>query len=428
MVRADVLSDLLAKQYDAKSLSDEVVDSLLNGGKVVSDDEKYLPQYRYDLRHENEHKMFRHSFAANYYLWDKHKSERIAVSDTLIRDAAVSPNGQYVVYGKGQDLYIYKVLYKSEVPILEDSYKAGQDIFYGLSDWLYEEEFGITRMFWFSPESKQVAFVRLDERQVPAFAWQTYLDKQYPDMESLRYPKAGAVNATATVCVYDISTKGIRTMQLPEMTDSYIPRLRWRSEEELVIERLSRDQNQLEVYVANPKSTVCTLLYKEKSDNRYVDYALWDEWQWLSDGRIILMSEKDGWRSLYLYSAQGVEQKRLTPEGIDVTAVLGKDEKSGMVYYQAAPIPSERQLYAVNLKSGKINCMTEGSGVHSAWWAKDGKMAIETYQSDTRINHYTLYSVTNGTWKELPAPAEIQTINDKNDSIQRAYEVLNLPQ
>lgn len=424
--RADLLRDILTRQYEAKNLSAQTQDSLLNTHQV-SDEEKYLPQYRYDLRHENEHKMFRHSFAANYFLWDKNKNERIAISDTLIRDARMSPNGQYVVYGKGQDLYIYKVLYKSEVPILEDAYKKGQDIFYGLSDWLYEEEFGITCMFAFSPDSKQVAFVRLDEQPVPTFSWQTYTNQQYPEMESLRYPKAGAMNAVATVCVYDISTKGIRTMKMPEMSESYIPRLRWRSEEELVVERLSRDQNQLEVWVANPKSTICTLLYKEKSDHQYIDYALFDEWQWLSDGRMVVLSEKDGWRSLYLYSAQGVEQKRLTPAGIDVTAVLGMEEKTGVVYYQAAPVPSERQLYAVGLKSGKISLLTQGAGVHSAVLSKDGHSAIACYQSETQINHYTLYSVNNGTWKELPSPAEIQTLNAQNDSIQTAYLAMNLP-
>jgi len=428
MARADVLSDILTKQYEAKTLSEETVDSLLRGNVVLSDDEQYLPQYRYALRYENKTKMFRHSFAANYYLWDKHKSERIPVSDTLIRDAALSPNGQYIVYGKGQDLYIYKVLYKTEVPILEDTYRKGQDVFYGLSDWLYEEEFGITRLFAFSPESKQVAFVRLDEQQVPAFQWQNYLNMQYPTMSDLRYPKAGAMNASASVCVYDISTKGIRTMKLPPMEDAYIPRLTWRSEEELVIERIARDQNQMQVFVANPKSTVCSLLYKEKSDNQYIDYALFDSWQWLTDGRMVLLSEKDEWRSLYLYSSQGVEQKRLTPANIDVTAVYAVDEKTGVAYFQAATVPSERHIYAVNLKSGKISQLSVGAGIHSAKWAKDGKKAIETYQSEMQINRYTLYTVNNGSWKAAELPAEIATINSKNDSIQQAYLALHLPQ
>jgi len=428
MTQADVLSNIVTRQYEAKTLSDAMIDSLLQGSVVLGEADTYLPQNRYELRYENEQKMFRHSFAADYYLWDKKKNEKINVSDTLIRDAQLSPNGQYIVYGKGQDLYIYKVLYKSEVAILEDSYKNGQDVFYGLSDWLYEEEFGITRLFWFSPESKQVAFVRLDEVEVPTFSWQTYLGQQYPGLKSLRYPKSGCENARASVCVYDISTKGIRTMRLPEKDDAYIPRLTWRSEEELVIERISRDQNQMQVYLANPKSTVCTPLYQEKSESCYVDYELYDSWQWLSDGRFIVLSEKNGWKQLYLYSAQGVEQKVLTPDGIDVTAVYAVDEKSGTIYYQAASVPSERQLFAVNMKSGKITQLSQGAGIYSAWWAKDGKMAIECYQSETQINHYTQYQVNGASWKALgDQPQEISTVNARNDSIQKAYEALNLP-
>jgi len=428
VAHADVLHDIVTKQYEAKTLSVSVVDSLLADKMELEEAETFLPQYRYDLRYENEQKMFRHSFVANYYMWDKKKNEKISISDTLVRDAQVSPNGQYVVYGKGQDLYIYKVLYQSEVPILEDTYRKGQNVFYGLSDWLYEEEFGVTGLFAFSPESKQVAFVRLDEVEVPTFSWQTYLDKQYPGMKSLRYPKVGCPNARASVCVYDISTKGVRTIKMPDKDDAYIPRLKWRSEDELVVERINRDQNQLDVFYVNPKSTVCTPLYTEKSETCFIDYSLFDAWQWLSDGRFVMLSEKDGWRQLYLYSAQGTEQKALTPAGMDVTAVYGVDEKAGVVYYQAAPVPCERQIFSVNFKSGKTIQLSEGAGTHSAKWAKNGKMAIETYQSETQINHYTLYSVANGSWKVATQPEVINTTNATNDSIQVAYEALNLPQ
>jgi len=432
LVQADVLHDIVTKQYEARTLSSLQMDSMLAGSERLDEAETFLPQYRYELRKENEQKMFRHSFVADYYLWDKKKNAKIAISDTLIRDAEVSPNGQYVAYGKGQDLYIYKVLYKSEVPILEDSYRKGQDVFYGLSDWLYEEEFGITRMFWFSPESKQVAFVRLDEGEVPTFGWQTWLGEQYPRTRSLRYPKAGCQNAQASVCVYDISTKGVRTMRLPEMKDAYVPRLTWRSEEELVIERVSRDQNQLEVFVANPKSTVCTPIYTEKSEQYFVDYALFDSWQWLTDGRMVVLSEKGGWRQLYVYSSQGVEQKVLTPEGIDVTAVYGVDEKAGVVYFQAAAKPSERQIYAVHMKSGKLTQLSEGAGIHSMVIGSNGekgKMAIASYESETQIRHYMQYSLSGSSWKALSnQPEQLVDINLKNDSIQKAWEALQMPQ
>ncbi|MCQ2339334.1 MAG: S9 family peptidase [Paludibacteraceae bacterium] len=428
--KADILDEIINRQFDSKALGEAVLDSILNDKQKLSDDEALLPQNRYGIGCENKQKMFRNSFWANYYLIDHKKNERIPLCDTLVRDAAMSPNGQYIVYGKGQDLYIYKTLYKTEVAITQNGMNGNPvDVFNGVSDWLYEEEFGITRLFSFSPDSKLVAFVRLDEQNVPTFTWQVYRDKQYPEAQSLRYPKAGQPNAKASVCVYDISTKGIRTMKLPAMDEAYIPRLAWRQvgeEYELIIERINRDQNQMEVFVANPKSTVCTILYKEKSDRYYIDYAHFDQWQWLSDGRFIALSEKNGWRQLFLHSAQGAEQKKLTPAEMDVTRVYGMDEKSGVVYYEAAPKAAERQAYAVNIKTAKSTRLTSGDGMHSLTFAKNMKRAADFYQNIHQAGQYTLYDVLADRLKAVSTNA-FDAINTLNKDRQTAWEATGLP-
>ncbi|MCQ2311355.1 MAG: S9 family peptidase [Paludibacteraceae bacterium] len=421
--QADLLTDLLDKKYDAKTLTQEQMDSLLNNTQEMTVDEMLLPQNRYKLHYEEQQKIFRRSFWAHYYLMDTKKNERIEMNDTVVREAQMSPNGQYVVYGKGQNLYIYKVLFRTEIAITNEK----NDIFCGLSDWLYEEEFNITRLFAFSPDSKQVAFVRLDEHEVPTFSWQVFRNKQYPETMSLRYPKAGEKNAAASVCIYDISTKGIRTIQLPEMEDSYIPRLHWRNENELVIERINRDQNQLNVYVANPKTTLATPLYSEQSDKFFVDCLLFDQWQWLSDGRFIAVSEENGWRQLYLHSAQGQRLMALTPAKIDVTNVYGVDEKTGTVYYEAAPIATERQVYAVNIKNGKVTPLTNQSGTHTLTFSKDMKRAVGCFQSETTANHYTLYSVQGSALKESTSTSLIDRINAENKDIEQAWETTELP-
>ena len=165
---------------------------------------------RYKLEWENKQPLFRHSFLADCYLVDTQKNTRIKLSEQPVRDAVISPNGKYVVYAKADNnLYIYKVDFKTEVAITND---ANSDIFNGISDWLYEEEFGVTGLFAFSPDSKMLAFVRLDETDVPTFEWQTYLDERqearlYPELHSLRYPKAGEKNAKASLCVYDLYYK-----------------------------------------------------------------------------------------------------------------------------------------------------------------------------------------------------------------------------
>ena len=415
----------IMQDYNAKTMSIAAIDSVLTGATATT---------RYQLEYENEQKLFRHSFYADYYLVDTQKGNaRTRISDAPIRDAIMSPNGKYVVYAKADNnLYIYKIDFKTEVAITTTT---NQDIFNGISDWLYEEEFGTTALFAFSPDSKQVAFVRLDETNVPTFSWQTYLNDDtgalYPRLHSLRYPKAGEANATASVCVYDIHYKTIRTMDLPNQLDGYVPRIVWtplskptkkdeQPTSDIVILHVNRDQNKMDVLKGNPKSTVCHPFYSEESKKYFVNYELFDEWQWMQDGRVIVVSEKGGYTQAYMYSSQGIEQRLITPEERDITNVYGYDASTQTLYYQAAPTPMTRQVYALNTKKNITTCLTKGEGTHDLHFSADWKRYIECYHSTTTPHTYTLHkAVGNGQW------AMEKTILE-NDSIMKAWQALGV--
>ena len=415
----------IMQDYNAKTMSIAAIDSVLTGATATT---------RYQLEYENEQKLFRHSFYADYYLVDTQKGNaRTRISDAPIRDAIMSPNGKYVVYAKADNnLYIYKIDFKTEVAITTTT---NQDIFNGISDWLYEEEFGTTALFAFSPDSKQVAFVRLDETNVPTFSWQTYLNDDtgvlYPRLHSLRYPKAGEANATASVCVYDIHYKTIRTMDLPNQLDGYVPRIVWtplskptkkdeQPTSDIVILHVNRDQNKMDVLKGNPKSTVCHPFYSEESKKYFVNYELFDEWQWMQDGRVIVVSEKGGYTQAYMYSSQGIEQRLITPEERDITNVYGYDASTQTLYYQAAPTPMTRQVYALNTKKNVTTCLTKGEGTHDLHFSADWKRYIECYHSTTTPHTYTLHkAVGNGQW------AMEKTILE-NDSIMKAWQALGV--
>ena len=421
---------LLQGGYDAKILTPTEMDSIFaNSQSPIANSQS--PQTRYRLEYENKQQLFRHSFLADYYLVDTQKNARTRLSDQPVRDAVISPNGKYVVYAKvDNNLYIYKIDFKTEVPITTDT---NTDIFNGIADWLYEEEFGITRLFAFSPDSKMVAFVRLNETGVPAFEWQTMVGEgSYPQLHSLRYPRAGEVNAKASVCVYDIHYKSIKTMQLPEDKEYYVPRLQWgvqpaatkaepQPTADLMLMLMNRDQTQMKVLKANAKSTVTKNFYEEESKQYYVNFFLFDEWQWLQDGRVIVLSEKNGWMQAYLYSAQGMEQKLLTPEARDVIRLYGFDEKTQTLYYQAAPTPLTRQAYAYNLRKGTTTQLTTGEGTHALTFSKDWKQYIDCYQSLHTPNRYTLYKATgNGQWAK-------DRVVLHNDSVAAAWQATGLP-
>lgn len=389
-----VLPAILAGEYNAKTLSIAEQDSILAIGTQPSE------PGRYRLECENEETLFRRSKTADWYVLDsmRHTRKQLGAGLQLgkVRDAVMSPNGRYVAFAKDNNLYIHKCDFGTEVAVTKST---DPNIISGVADWLYEEEFGTTALFAWSPDSKQLAFVRLDETDVPAFAWQNYLAGQYPTADTLRYPKAGCPNAKASVCVYDVPTKGILTMKVNEPSaishqpsDEYFPRLKWINETTVMVLRLNRDQTKMEVLSCNSKSTVSSPIYQEESKKYYVDYELFDQWQWLSDGRFVVLSEKDGWRRAYLYSAQGAEQKVLTPEGIDVTALYGVNEKTQILFYQAATTPATRDLYAASIKKGDITRITAGDGLYSARFAPDANRAIICFQSFDTPNQYSLYS------------------------------------
>ncbi len=405
-----VLSGILAGDYNAKTLSAAEQDSILNGAN----------EQRWTLEAEEEEQIFRRSKIADWYIVDHQKNTRKQLGAGLnlgkVRDAQLSPNGRYVAFAKDNNLYIHKLDFGTEVAVTKEE---NLDIISGVADWLYEEEFGTTALFAWSPDSKQLAFVRLDETEVPTFAWQSFLDTQYPTADTLRYPKAGCPNAKASVCVYDVATKAILTMQVKD-EGGYFPRLRWTGEQLLVL-RMNRDQNKMEVFACNPKSTVTSLLYKEESKHYFIDYTLFDEWKWLTDGRFIVLSEKDGWRRAYLFSAQGFEQKALTPEGLDVTALYALNEKTQTLYYQAAPTPSTRQIYALNIKKGTISQLTDKEGMWSARFSEDATRAVFCYQSFDAPNTYSLWKEVKGKWSE-------EQVLEDNASIREAWQANHLPE
>ena len=418
-----VLPGILSGTYNARTLSEHIQDSLLAVEPVNIED--YTTRYR--LESENEQTIFRHSSVADWYVIDTRKGTRKPLDAGLnlgpVRDAVMSPNGRYVAFVKDNNLYVHKLDFGTAIPVTKD---ANPDIINGVADWLYEEEFGVTALFAWSPDSKQLAFVKLDEREVPSFAWQTYLGEernpQYPGADTLRYPKAGCANAKASVCVYDLGTKAIQTMQVnKDNEDVYLPRLYWQGESLLVL-RVNRDQTRMEILQCNPKSTVSHPLYREESQNCFMDYSLFDQYRWLSDGRFITLSEKDGWRRAYLHDAQGAQLKALTPAHMDVTALYAVDESTQTLYYQAAPTPSTRHIYAVSLKKTDLHVqLSEGEGMHSARFALDGKKMIECFQSFTTPNTYTLYTL-KGT-----KSTRVEVLEDNAD-IRAEWAMANLPE
>ena len=412
--RADVMNDILDGVYDAQTLSAYQQDSILGN----------LPNQRYRLDYTDKQQIYRRSFMANYVIVDTQKNTRKPLSDKPVRDAIISPNGRYIAFVKADNnIYLHKLDFGTEVAVTA----TPSTVWNGIADWLYEEEFGKSCLMQFSPDSKQLAFIRLDDQDVPSTSWQMMLPDGHPQTVTQSYPRAGEHNAKPSVQIYTISNKDIREASLPEADDRYIPRIKWRTlpaqkkdqpdVQQLAILTLNRDQNKMEVFTCNPASLVCTSLYEESSSDYYIDYELFDQWLWLSDGRFIVLSEKDGWKRAYMYASNGRQTAVLTNELGDVTALYGFDEAINTLYYQTTFGANVRLCFAFNIKKGTFMTIGKSNGWNSMRLSADKKKAIHIHESDQQPPVYRLYTLKDYSWKVLLS----------NDSLLARWQAAKLP-
>ena len=392
-LRAELMTEILRGDYRATTLRKSVRDSVLQNGKV--------------------------SASPSFY--------KRGVWGTALSARKVSPNGKYEAYIKGNNLYVYKRDFKTDLAVTHDEDSL---ILNGSADWLYNEEFDCGAMFEWSPDSKFIAFIRLDTRGVHSYAWQEILNAdsesgRYPVLQTIQYPRVGTPNSKASVCIYDMQYKDIRTLDIGEA--EYVPRLKWKADGEsgkLYVEKLNRDQNKLEVLEINPKSGVSKLWYQEQCNDGWVDYRIFDEWQWLTNGNVIVISERSGWRQVYLYAANGKLIRQLTEDGKDVTKCYGYDEAGKTLYYQIANTPMTRQNLSLRIEEGgkrkEETRLDDGKGWSELYFNANYTAYIEDYQTESMPNQYTLYERKGGKWK-VKKESKIEAVNRSNDELKRRW-------
>lgn len=382
------------------------------------------PRERFLLLYNKREQVYRHSYLAEHYIYDISRKELRRLSEQRERAVMFSPDSRYIAFAaEDNNLYVYKTDFHSVVAVTTDG--EPRKIINGTPDWLYEEEFGTRVLFDWSPDSKQLAFVRFDESAVKMFDFQFFLTPEfassplpiYPSEFAYKYPKAGETNAHVSVCVYDTYYKSVKTMDV-DTKNAYIPRIKWTGmPDQLAIFRLNRNQNKLEMFYANPKSTVCKTIYTEE-DKRYVDFMQIDEWHWMADGSFLVVNEMDGYRHLHLYDKNGLHKKLLTPGNWDMTALYGVDEKRQMAYIQTADeTPAQRNLYALSLRNGKLTNLCPDKGTHQAVFSPQMKYFIDNYSAAEAATRVTLLENTG---------KQVRVLHH-NQAVEEAWKALNLP-
>ncbi|MGH1335593.1 MAG: S9 family peptidase [Aureispira sp.] len=334
--------------------------------------------------------IYRRSSRANFYIWDRKKETLTTVSKTgKQRYASLDASGERVAFVRGNNMFYKDLAKNKEVQITSDG--AVNSIINGSADWVYEEEFAMSKAFEWSPNGTKIAFLRFDESQVKEFTYTTYTNELYPIYNTFKYPKAGEENAVVTVHIYDLATKKITNVSLKKgAKDQYIPRIKWVNEEQLCVTRLNRHQNNLTLLLANPKNGQTKVLLEEKNEY-FIDVH--DNLTFLEDESFIWTSDADGYNHLYLHNKKGKVVRQLTKGKYDVIQFYGLDKKNQQLYFQAALTSAKnRGLYSVSLKGGEAKPLHAKEGVNSAQFSSTFDYFVNTYSNATSPPTYKVHA------------------------------------
>jgi dipeptidyl-peptidase-4 len=356
--------------------------------------------------------IYRHSSKSVNYVWDAKNKMLEALSSGKQQLAEYSPDGQKVAFVRENNLFIKDLATKEEIKVTDDG--EFNHIINGTCDWVYEEEFGFTKAFYWSPDGKKIAFYKFDESRVKEYTL-TYYGELYPDLYTYKYPKAGEDNSFVNIYVYHVDKKETVKMDIGEESDQYIPRIKWTNDANmLAIQRLNRLQNHLDILLANAFTGESRILYSE--DNPYYiditnNLTFVGENDWF-----IITSEKDGYNHIYLYNIEGGLVKQLTSGNWDVTEVYGYDPKNKRIYFQSAEeSPLNRDIYYVDLK-GKRTEISNRSGTNGAAFSDNFEYYINTF-SDVHTPPYITVNNAKG--------EEIRVLED-NEALKEKMNAYNL--
>ncbi|MFN5911231.1 MAG: S9 family peptidase [Bacteroidota bacterium] len=353
--------------------------------------------------------IYRRSYVAVHYLLDL-KTKKIEPLDsdrspqTL---AEYSPDGTKVSFIYKNDLFV-KDLQSGKVRKLTYDGKTNK-VINGTTDWVYEEEFGITKAYDWSPDSKKIAFLKFNEKKVKEFSLTYYNNELYPEQYTFKYPKAGEDNSKVSAHVLDIKSGKLSTIALGEY--EYIPRLTWsNTSNKLILQTLNRHQNLLRyhLYDATSKKPTVNVFYEERS-SAYVEIdnnltVLKD------DNSLLRTSEADGFNHIYRLGFDGT-MTQITKGSWDVIELYGIDNENEYIYYSSAENSAITKILSrIRINGNDKALLSETSGYNDAEFTSGMRYFVKTHSD---ANTPPVYSLCDNTGKEIAVLEDNKKLREK---------------
>ena len=336
--------------------------------------------------------IYRHSYTSDYYVACADGST-IKIDD--VRDISFSPDNSHLAMAYNNDIFLYNLATNEIYNITDDG--KWNHIINGTTDWVYEEEYGFTKAYAFSPDGKEIAYLKFDESEVPEFEMMRFDNTLYNKAYSFKYPKAGDKNSVVTLHVYNIENKTTRQINTGDETDQYIPRIDYTPAGNLFFYRVNRLQNKFEVIMV--ENGVQKVIYSE-SDDRYVERPNVATITFIDEERFIVREETTaGWFHLYLHSVDNGRLHAITQGEWEVTEIVGIAPNKKTIYYMSTEVaPEERNLYSIDINGKNKKCLLADKGYWRVYPSADMSYFAAEHSA---TNCYPSAAVYNNKGKQL---------------------------
>ena len=360
-------------------------------------DYAFSPDERMILIASGRTPIYRHSYTTQYHLLADGRIRPVLQEAEAPRDASFSPDGRKIAYSDRNDLYVWDIATGKTQRITDDG--AWNEVINGTTDWVYEEEFGFTRAFAVSPDSRRIAYLRFDESRVPLFEMMRYDGALYNRAYDFKYPKAGDANSVVTLHVFDLETGRTTKIDTGADTTQYIPRIGYTPDGRLWFYRLNRRQNTFEMLVCEPHGAQRTV-YDERAQ-QYVERVDDKTITFIDGDRFLVRQESHtGYMHLYLYSIRRGFLAQVTKGDWEVTDVAGTDGKR-VWYLSTETSPLRRNLYSVRLDGKDKRRLTQGEGYYSIAPSRGMKYCISTFSNASTPNRVEVCDAEGNTVRTL---------------------------
>ncbi len=344
------------------------------------------------------------------YVWNVDRKNLLVVSANgkqLHPD--FSPDSKYLSYVLNGNIFLMDTDNNKTIPVTVDG--SSDQFLYGMADGLYENGFGMSKAYEWSPDSRYIAMLRFNENVVKQYPITLY-ERPYAEIRNQRYPLAGEMVPDVKVFIYDVINNLFVAVDAGVNPDQYITGIRWAPDNKwLLVQRLTRDQKRLDILKADVETGKTTVLFSESAPDNYLKIYP-ENIQFIDSGRHFLwLSEKDGYTHLYKVSTDAGAMESITTGKWEVSRVESIDDEKKEIFYTGNEANSrQKQLYKINYDGKGRTRLTNGNGYHNVWISNDKRYFFDEYSS---VNTPTTYQVSDIEGRDTRKLIENKELKDK---------------